>query len=100
MKLNKSKVLIEMEYINSHDFAQKMDEQDELKDYRNRFYIPVIDGKETIYLTGDSLGLQPKSTKEYIGKELEDWAKWGVEGHFNAENPWFAYHEMFAEPIS
>lgn len=89
-----------MNYENSMEFAQKMDEQDELKDYRNQFYIPVIDGKQTIYFTGNSLGLQPKSTKDYINTELEDWEKWGVEGHFHAKNPWFAYHEMFAEPIS
>jgi len=89
-----------MNYENSFEFAQKMDEQDELKDYRNQFHIPVIDGKETIYFTGNSLGLQPKTTKDYINTELEDWAKWGVEGHFHAKNPWFAYHEIFAEPIS
>lgn len=89
-----------MEYKNSLGFAQEMDEQDELKDYRSKFYIPVIDGKETIYFTGNSLGLQPKSTKSYINQELDDWAKWGVEGHFHANNPWFTYHEMFAEPIS
>jgi len=79
-----------MTYINSLDFAQKMDEQDELKAYRDKFHIPVIDGKETIYFTGNSLGLQPKSTIDYINVELQDWAKWGVEGHFLAKNPWFA----------
>ncbi len=89
-----------MTYQNSLEFALKLDEQDELKEYRNKFHIPVIDGKETIYFTGNSLGLQPKSTAEYINTELQDWAQWGVEGHFNAKNPWFAYHEMFAEPIS
>lgn len=89
-----------MNYENSLDFAQKMDEQDELKSYREKFYIPVINGKETIYFTGNSLGLQPKSTKDYINIELEDWANWGVEGHFLGRNPWFAYHEMFAEPVS
>ena len=89
-----------MNYENSMDFAQKMDEQDQLKNYRDKFYIPVINGKETIYFTGNSLGLQPKSTKEYINTELDDWAKWGVEGHFHAKHPWYAYHEMFAEPIS
>jgi kynureninase len=89
-----------MTYENSLAFAEKLDEQDELKSYRNKFHIPVIDGKETIYFTGNSLGLQPKSTIDYINTELQDWAKWGVEGHFNAKNPWFAYHEMFAEPIS
>ena len=89
-----------MTYENSLAFAHKMDEQDELKAYRNKFHIPVIDGKETIYFTGNSLGLQPKSTIDYINVELQDWAKWGVEGHFLAKNPWFAYHEMFAEPIA
>lgn len=89
-----------MTYENSLEFAHKLDEQDELKDYRNQFHIPVINGKETIYFTGNSLGLQPKSTKEYIAQELDDWAQWGVEGHFLGKNPWFAYHEMFAKPIS
>ncbi|PCI99208.1 MAG: kynureninase [Flavobacteriales bacterium] len=89
-----------MTYQNNLEFAQKLDEQDELKAYRDKFHIPIIDGKETIYFTGNSLGLQPKSTIDYINTELKDWAKWGVEGHFNAKNPWFAYHEMFAEPIS
>ncbi|PCJ22401.1 MAG: kynureninase [Flavobacteriales bacterium] len=89
-----------MTYENSLEFALKMDEQDELAGYRNKFHIPVIDGKETIYFTGNSLGLQPKSTIDYINTELQDWAKRGVEGHFNAKNPWFAYHEMFAKPIA
>lgn len=89
-----------MNYQNSLEFARQQDEQDELKDYRNKFHIPVINGKETIYFTGNSLGLQPKSTKDYINIELEDWAKWGVEGHFHGRNPWFAYHEMFSEPIA
>jgi kynureninase len=89
-----------MTYENSLEFALKLDEQDELREYRNKFYIPVINGKETIYFTGNSLGLQPKSTKDYIGQELEDWAQWGVEGHFHAKNPWFSYHEMFAKPIA
>jgi len=89
-----------MNYQNTLAFAQQLDEQDELKNYRNKFHIPVINGIETLYFTGNSLGLQPKSTAAYINQELEDWAKWGVEGHFHAKNPWFSYHEQFAEPIS
>ena len=89
-----------MNYENSIDFARKMDEQDVLREYRNEFHIPVINGKETYYFTGNSLGLQPKKTKEYIDAELKDWAKWGVEGHFKGVNPWKDYHEMFAAPIS
>src|SRR3989344_7991173 len=89
-----------MNYQNTLAFAQQLDNQDELKNYRSKFHIPVINGIETLYFTGNSLGLQPKSTKDYINQELEDWAKWGVEGHFHAKNPWFSYHEQFAEPVA
>jgi kynureninase len=89
-----------MTFENNKSYALQLDEQDNLAVYRNQFHIPVINGKETIYFTGNSLGLQPKTTKEYINKELEDWENWGVEGHFNAKNPWFGYHEMFAKPIA
>ncbi len=77
-----------------------MDANDKLANWRDEFYIPVIDGKQVLYFTGNSLGLQPKRTKDYINVELDDWAKWGVEGHFHGTNPWMHYHEMFAEPIS
>ena len=44
-----------------------------------------------------SLGLQPKTTKEYIEQELNDWADLGVEGHFHAKNQWFPYHEFLRD---
>ncbi|PKP46894.1 MAG: kynureninase [Bacteroidetes bacterium HGW-Bacteroidetes-12] len=89
-----------MHFENTLTFAQQLDEQDELKTYRSKFHIPIVNEKEAIYFTGNSLGLQPKSTLAYIKQELEDWAKLGVEGHFHAKNPWFAYHEQFAVPIA
>lgn len=85
---------------NTLDFAKLMDAQDPLAKYRDQFHFPVIDGKEVIYMTGNSLGLQPKSARAAIETELDDWAKWGVEGHFNAKYPWYAYHEFFAEKAS
>jgi kynureninase len=57
--------------------------------------LPIINGKECIYFTGNSLGLQPKSTQDHILDELEDWASYGVEGHHHARNPWLSYHELF-----
>lgn len=87
-------------YKSSLEFAQEMDQNDPLKSYRERFHIPVINGIETIYFTGNSLGLQPKSTKKYIEEELEAWKNWGVEGHFEAKKPWFAYHEFLTEKIA
>lgn len=80
---------------NSLDFATRLDEVDPLKSFRDKFYIPLLNGKEAIYFTGNSLGLQPKTTQDYILNELEDWANYGVEGHFHARNPWMKYHEMF-----
>ena len=79
------------------DFAIKQDELDPLKSYRKQFHFPSFHEKKMIYYTGNSLGLQPISTKKYIDQELNDWAKWGVEGHFHAQRPWMPYHEFITE---
>lgn len=72
-----------------------LDGRDELRPFRDRFLIPRgSDGKEVIYLAGNSLGLQPKSVKSHIEQELEDWEKFAVEGHTKAKNPWMPYHEF------
>jgi kynureninase len=85
---------------NSLEYARNLDQQDELSTYRDRFYIPQINDIDSVYFTGNSLGLQPKSTKEYIQQELDDWAKFGVEGHFDAKRPWFSYHEFCTEKLA
>ena len=89
-----------MTFENNLDFANQLDEQDSLNQFREQFYIPVINGNECIYFTGNSLGLQPKTTQDYVVNELEDWANFGVEGHFHATNPWFSYHEMFPQQVA
>jgi len=80
---------------NSRVYAQRLDSEDPLKEFRNEFYIPYMHNRESIYFTGNSLGLQPRDTQDYILTELEDWANYGVEGHFHAKNPWVSYHEIF-----
>ncbi len=89
-----------MTFENNLAFANQLDEQDSLNQFREQFYIPVINGNECIYFTGNSLGLQPKTTQDYVVNELEDWANFGVEGHFHATNPWFSYHEMFPQQVA
>ncbi len=90
-----------MQFQNSLQFAIDLDFNDPLNDYRDRFYFPKDNkGNDTIYFTGNSLGLQPKSTKNYINQELDDWAKFGVEGHVHAKNPWMPYHEFVAEKLA
>lgn len=89
-----------IEFKNTLDYAQFLDSQDPLKSFRDKFYIPLMHGKEAIYFTGNSLGLQPKTTQDYVLNELEDWANYGVEGHFHARNPWMPYHEIFTDQLS
>ena len=83
------------------DFALKQDQDDPLGAYRHQFHIPK-DSKNNhlIYMTGNSLGLQPKHTKSYVNQELEDWATLGVEGHFEAKNPWLGYHELLTKAMA
>ncbi len=85
---------------NTLAFAQQMDQADELAGFRSKFFIPQHQGKDTVYFTGNSLGLQPKSAESYLQQELEDWRAYGVEGHFDAKRPWFSYHEFFADHLS
>jgi len=90
-----------MSYKNTKEFALQLDENDALRHYRNKFHIPLQkNGEEHIYLCGNSLGLQPKRTKDFLNQELEDWATFGVEGHLHAKNPWMPYHEFLTESYS
>ncbi len=85
---------------NSLAFAQQLDDADELKEYKNQFYIPQKNGQPAIYFCGNSLGLQPKNTKQIIENELENWATLGVEGHFSGSDPWATYHVKFKHLLS
>lgn len=90
-----------MTFESTEAFALKMDEQDLLKHFRNKFYIPKQpDGKDVLYFTGNSLGLQPKATRKYIEQELKDWETLGVDGHFQAINPWMPYHENLTDAMA
>lgn len=83
------------------DFAAAMTACDPLAGYRSRFHIPQMPGgKDCVYLCGHSLGLQPKSTRDYVEQELKDWERLGVEGHLHACNPWLPYHELLTEPLA
>ena len=83
------------------EYAIDQDLIDPLAHYRAKFHIPKNqNGEEWLYFTGNSLGLQPKETKNYIQQELDDWANLGVEGHFEAKNPWMPYHEFLTETMA
>jgi len=81
-------------------YAQDQDQIDILFPFRERFIFPQHDDKDSYYFCGNSLGLQPKSVSYLMEKELGDWGKYGVEGHFNAAYPWFSYHHFFNERLA
>jgi kynureninase len=78
---------------NSLAFAQEQDAADPLRGFRSEFHFPQHQDRDVLYFTGNSLGLQPKAAYEALKQELDDWARFGVEGHFQARHPWYSYHE-------
>jgi kynureninase len=89
-----------MSFENTFEYAKSLDEEDSLREFRQKFFIPQHNGKDCIYFTGNSLGLQPKTVSQYVQQELNDWAELGVEAHFHAKNPWLPYHEIFPKQLS
>ena len=89
-----------MIYEKSLSFARGLDKSDPLRAFRNKFHLPVVNGKTAIYLTGNSLGLQPKAVRKIIDEELDDWARLGVEGHLHAHRPWVDYHKFTKKALA
>src|SRR6266699_3977633 len=82
-------------------FAQQLDAEDPLRSFRDRFHLPIgANGEPLIYFAGNSLGLMPKSAKQIVEQELEDWADLGVDAHLKAKTPWYSYHETLREPTA
>lgn len=78
----------------SEAFAAFLDGRDPLRAFRERFLFPG--GGKGIYLCGNSLGLQPKSTRAAVLADLDQWSNLGVEGHFvdEAEVPWWTIEDI------
>lgn len=82
-----------MNFENTLSFAKEMDASDPLHPLRKEFLFPQQNGKPFIYLCGNSLGLQPVSAREVMGKQLDNWQNLAVEGWFEGESPWMYYHK-------
>src|SRR5437016_3959826 len=83
------------------DFAQKLDAEDPLRHFREKFHLPLgKDGKPLIYFAGNSLGLMPKAARKIVAQELDNWAELAVDAHHRAGTPWYSYHETLREPTA
>ncbi len=89
-----------MEYQNTLEFATQLDELDPLKDFRSQFLIPQHNGKDAIYLCGNSLGLQPIKAKEYIDQQFTTWRELAIEGFFQGSEPWLGFHKRLTHTLS
>lgn len=84
----------------SENIADYFDKHDKLRHLRQNFLVPkiadlpltdlsLVDGsEECVYLSGNSLGLQPKNARKYLEEELDNWAKIGVHAHTVGVRPW------------
>jgi kynureninase len=89
-----------MIFENTLDFAGSFDRRNDLKKFRNEFLIPQHNNRDGIYFLGNSLGLQPKRTNEYIQQVLRQWENYGVEGFFEGDQPWIKYHRQMLPALS
>jgi kynureninase len=87
-----------MQFSADEDFALELDARDPLCHFREKFYLPLgKGGKPLIYFAGNSLGLMPKSARQVVEQELDDWARLGVDAHLEGRTPWYSYHETLRE---
>jgi kynureninase len=90
-----------MQFSREESFAKQLDAEDPLRSFRDKFHLPLgNDGKPLIYFAGNSLGLMPKSARQAVDQELDDWANLGVDAHLEAKTPWYTYHEPLREPTA
>jgi len=84
----------------SEAYALQQDSQDDLRHFREQFFIPQHEDREQAYFCGNSLGLQPRSLPAALTDELTNWAENGVEGHFHGKHPWMPYHEFVRDSLA
>ena len=89
-----------MPYDNTLEYAQRKDQEDKLHHFRSQFLFPKHEGKQAIYFCGNSLGLQPKRTRDYVLEQLNNWEEYGVEGHFKSKTPWMYYQKTTKESLA
>jgi len=90
-----------MTFSADEDSSRQLDAEDPLRLFRERFHLPAdAAGRPLIYFVGNSLGLMPRATRQIVAQELDDWARLGVDGHFDAAAPWYSYHETLREPAA
>lgn len=86
-----------MTSVSDRAYAERLDAGDRLAAFRADFHLPLRkDGSASVYLCGHSLGAAPKNAVRIVNEELDAWTRLGVDGHFDSQRPWLAYHEQLS----
>jgi len=63
------------DYDATRECARSLDEADQLAKFREQFNFPDDrDGRNNIYVCGNSLGLQPKKAVQYVTEVMSEWS--------------------------
>src|SRR5207247_3627893 len=90
-----------MRFSADENFRRQLDAEDPLRGFREKFSLPLgNNGKRVIYFAGNSLGPMPKSARQIVEEELDNWGKLGVDAHHATGTPWYSYHEVLREPMA
>lgn len=82
-------------------FARGLDAAGPWPAIRDRFHLPLADdARSLVYLCSHSLGLQPRAARDAVVRELDRWARLGVEGHFQGEPSWYTYQQSMRGPLA
>jgi len=79
-----------------HRQAATLDEADPLAIWRTHFYL--LPG--TVYLDGNSLGLQSQEAEASVQRVLTQWREAGIDGWRADDEPWFDLSERLASPLA
>lgn len=87
---------MEAEFKTAEEFSKKLDEKDELKDFRDRFYLL----KDRIYMDGNSLGLMSKDSEDTLKRVMNEWQEMGIDVWTKASSPLFYYAEKISQKLA
>lgn len=81
----------------SLEAARALDAADPATARRAEFHFPrTPDGREAIYLCGNSLGLQPRVAAADVAAFMGEWQRLGVLGYHDRGSDWLNLHERLA----
>lgn len=87
----------------SETCARTLDAEDVVHSRRGEFLVPPAEGgrhPEAAYLAGNSLGLQTREVRVRLDEVLDEWHRWAVEGHTEAQKPWVSFHALLRQPAA